>query len=280
MPLPPYYNPCSDGLPAKAWECLRRNSEFRRLLNRERAIPLQSRAMSWMATTANEQNHLASAALCYLLPTQNIESTQCVDVTNPQVNEDMPWPQTPSEFRGALERALSFHLPLPIEISPPPVEAMGRLASSDGRAPLVDWLAEANRTWRNYDVVAVPKFVRDTEHRKSIEKDLRERVRVTARKGRTFTDKGSAFGTEREWDIFLFVERQMALGDSKLAAWRKAAVEFYGGTALASKKLLTPEKFAQIADQTDTRQSTHIANRVAAVERSVNDAYPVLKAFV
>ncbi len=275
----PPYNPCNDGLPAKVWECLRRNSEFRSLLDRERAVPQQSRALSWEATTGNEQNVFAQAALTYLLPTRS-KRTHCTRVSKPQVDERMAWPQTPPGFRAAIERAASFHWPLPNEVLRPPVEAMGRLTSSAGRAPLLDWLVEANRTWLNYDVIAVPKFVRDTEHRKAIEKDLRQRIRITGRKGRTLTNEGSAFGTTKEWDVFLFVERRISSGDTKLAARRKAAVEFYGREASLSHQFLTAEKAAKIADQIDTKQGTHIANRLAAVERAIADVYPGLMLFV
>ena len=100
------YNPCSDGLAAKAWECLRRNSAFRGRADRFKKIRSEKNAseavLLQQAWLARIQHRLAEVAFSHLFPV-DLEKCRLLPV---RFDVDTTWPKTSCRFRADFSACL------------------------------------------------------------------------------------------------------------------------------------------------------------------------------
>ena len=264
------YNPCEHGLCAKVWECLRRNEAFRRDIEKLRgAAPEERKTLgAQVANRLSKENKIGSVAVEWFAS------------SDPGFDQDTPWPKTPNWFQGDFAFECKRMVGFPVRVTPPPFDEITAAISSrgsEGIAGISLWYWNARNTWESFDVIAVPKFIRDKKHKKEVEKALCALVTVTDRDTRKFLNDGSVLGTRVEWDVYLFVKRQIASGVSNLTARREAALHFYGKRVAASRPHLKAAAFSKMADGVHTKQSTHIDNRIAAIEDAIASVYPVFK---
>jgi hypothetical protein len=277
------YNPCRNGLAAKIWECLRRNQAFREritFLHNQRAkiaaMPPDKRYMP----LESDDNVFADAALRHLLPLDHDDRPE-----EAKFDLDTPWPKVPKEFRDEIEWLLKRHLPMPFTVERPPLDLFFKREKAEGdRVRVADWRAGARKIWDANDIVAVPKYVHDSRHRRAIIRDLMSRIRLTPREARTLENAGSFLGTEMDWLAFLSIESRIPpVGDlSEGDAVAEVAWQLYEND---SWKPRPPRAGAQLnrwlqdLKAVASRRGGKIRDRLHAVGAAIASVYPGLGPF-
>jgi hypothetical protein len=290
---PDLYNPCPDGLPAKAWECLRRNKAFRKRSDRLkelRAEETESNAAHlqriWLQRV---QQPIAHVALSHLFPL-DIEKDK---ILRARFNVDTLWLKTSGAFRAAFASVLtpesagektdpriapplSVYV-LPKRISPPPRGIIGRLTSEEGRSELAAWLL----LWEpvlKAGAWSIPQKIRDPAHRNAILDELRKATPIAELPAGPDTKKGSGYlGTEADWDTWLFIsDLQTRVGISRLkaeyqAAWRRFDFKSYSDWPEA-ERLSNSAEYA--AESVHERNAHHITRSRQTVDNAIKSIYP------
>ena len=206
------YNPAKkDGINAKVWECLRRNRRFRKDIAEYRMR---------MATTgvlldfnaafvdAIRMNPFVTPVWLVLIGHKEIATV-----------ENLPWSALSKDIQGAFASSMDDILPRVKCLLPPPIDLIGKLTTEKEREVAYSWLLTNHFVWERSDVVAIPKFIRDTDHKKEIKKWLNDFVDATHGKvlnALKFRDDlpsgGKLLGTPRDWELVLFIEAQRNRG--------------------------------------------------------------------
>jgi hypothetical protein len=265
------YNPCRDGLPAKLWECLRRNPKFTAHLKSKRDVNKTARAAVWAAADTNGQNAFADIALKFLLPVSY--KKDMAEVLKPQLNENTPWSKTQKEFRSQFEQILPAMLKSPFPLEEPPFalfEIGGllwpMLPMENGQ--LKDWVRRAQCTWELYDVIAVPKFIRDSQQRKAVLRSIDEMVRVAKSDARYLKPNGRFLGAEAEWRAYLCVEQWEHEGYDRTHAINFTAYTIHGkvdaGELPRARNIKKHKHYSTVEKQ------------VACIERCIEMTFPTI----
>ncbi len=125
MSLPPFYNPCEDGIPAKIWELLRRNEAFQEKTKKLKNFRQKKEIDTEFKLVKSECNYFAATAWNWMnepIPPQPIKIKRGLhQVVGPEITDeqaieeyeedekkgraplrlDSPWPDTPRGFRKA-----------------------------------------------------------------------------------------------------------------------------------------------------------------------------------
>lgn len=282
MPTP--YNPASDGFTAKAWECLRRNKEFRKDLHlddadsEDDAVDLLHIFQTRMAT------HPFFAAIRDPL----IDLSEAWDDSgDPEpayyylrsLSIHMSWPEIHPITQGGLEDGLGRYGAFPIEIPDrSAIDPDDKKYSPDKAEKLLADLASNLDTHR---AIYVPATVWDRRHKEDILREVAELLGVPlAKDARWLKNRGRALGTEAEWRAFLLVEQWRSrecgkLGPTiaaNLAAWEIYAGESFGNTCTERKE--AAENFRQECHKLHQHTAT-IERRVRRVEQAIKSVYPI-----
>jgi hypothetical protein len=163
---PEYYNPCNDGFPAKVWECLRRNEEFKAAFNRIAAASnfeeRQLQYEAWEHCPEEPKNDYANAVL------SSLPWAQAWDLGK-------TWRQHPAALRAKLES--KFAAAMPLEWVSPSLDDYLSSGGFDGTKAII-LLGEAALFLKDYHTIVVPRFIRDNKHRKAILLAIEELGRV------------------------------------------------------------------------------------------------------
>lgn len=278
------YNPCSGGICAKTWECLRRNEKFRALLKTQREAEGKERASSWEMAISREGNQFARIALGYILPT-SYRRNRPVEA-KPWFDENTPWPRTPKEFRVGLEEILTKSPKSPFVVDKPPFDviSIGGLLDffPEREGYFHGWIQRAKRTWALYDVIAVPKFIRDTKHRDEILSAVRKIVRSTKRRDVYLKPGGRFLGSRTDWDAFLVSECWKKLGADTMTARGITACHLYDKEYFvrwSEAEILGSELAKKEATDLYVRRRVQTERYLSAIKSAIDSIYPIF-AFV
>jgi hypothetical protein len=269
------YNPAKeDGIHAKIWECLRRNVDFCTLLDGLRADDPIKRKVAEEELFSRLGNPLARIA--YLVSFSPEEYSGI---------EEKPWPEVPNDIREIVNQATFEEMPQ--LVPPPPVDAIARLSQKSGRRGIASWFFAAQHLWHIHTVISVPKFIRDTKHKKEVINRLIKFLPdqpVSALKLRDdLPSGGKLLGTKRDWEIFLFIETlEKRKGFQKGQALELSALRFYDADEFAAYPLsyfkTSPGK--KQAEAAYVSRGEKIAKHLEPIESGLHLVYPDFKVFL
>ena len=284
------YNPCPDGLPAKAWECLRRNKAFRKRAERFQKLRTERTKLQSVLTCRTwlhrMQHPLARVALECLFPMDH-EKEKWLRVV---FTVDTKWPDTPEHFREAFASVLTpldagaeqdpwapptrSQYVLPMRIPPPPKGILGRINSPKGQDELVAWLLQYERLLKE-GAWSIPQTIRDPAHRKAVMAELGKAMPKARLSAGPETQRGSSFlGTEADWDTWLFItalRKKSGLSLLKaepLASWRRFDPKGYWKCPAGDR----PYKVGVPAIHKSVH---HITKSRKAVDEAIKSVYPI-----
>lgn len=110
MEPPVFYNPCKDGFPAKAWECLRRNESFFRLVASYLTVPDGERWPQTQLIDHAEKTNNRFAVTAFEVVAWHGGVTE---------NRILPWPALATYSKEKLERFLDAEMgsEIPMEVT-------------------------------------------------------------------------------------------------------------------------------------------------------------------
>ena len=231
------------------------------------------------AAVSREENPFANIALEYLLPVCYEKDEPQAAI--PQLTLNTPWPKTPKEFRSKLASKLTKMPMRPFLLDEPPLDAIassGLLSlQPDKQSQFDNWIQRVERTWKLYDVIAVPKFIRDTKDREEIIAFIVTMVRATNRKARFLKPAGSFLGTEKQWDVFSVVDFWKKRGAGPSLARDIAICQLYEGWYFDEKteaEILGVKKPRIVAKDLCERRESLVAGYISAVDSAISSVYP------
>jgi hypothetical protein len=262
------YNPSGDGIVAKIWECMRRNEPFLRDVKRLRAFSLISSELPEEHLEIAERNPIASLVFAEVIDSSGTSQTaierRCWRELNDRIKE---------RIREYVEHGLTT--------SPLRVEFAG--FDPEARHPI-----SGDKIKDQFFLVAIPKRLRDSEHRKKVIAWIENRVPRPATKAIHLRDNlpsgGKLLGTELDWKQFLFVEAAMypsqrcPKGISReealsIAAWRFYESDTFDPEAVGSA-------MGQLAArEVYTRRGDKVRSHLKAIEDGISSVYPSFSAF-
>jgi hypothetical protein len=268
---PEFYNPCQDGFPAKVWECLRRNEEFKAAFKDIAEAPnsedrlLKYEALKYLAERDEEENYYADVVLSWLS-------------VDPALDLGKTWPQLPVALQEQL--ASKFRLSKPRPWIGPTLSAC---YSGDGfdLDKASRKLVMAENFLRHYRTIAVPRFIRDSEHRKTILAEIRKLIPKASRDARHLKPTGRILGTNAEWNAFLLTETWRAKGCSLQQAANLATWEIYrrGSFLKCSEGFLLSAEGKGQAQKKAQQRGAKVVEEVRTIERQIHRAFPKFMPF-
>ncbi len=223
------YNPTPDGLAAKAWECLRRNKEFRSnvdigfVTGWQNSDPMPEdppdryEDLVYLSVTAAEDNNRVAEIV--------------FDCSDEAWGTDVIWPNLPDQIKSKLSRLFKSPSPQNIysdfptftggmtaafQISPKGYPHMfseqsrKNYSESKGLDPLA--VLEIGKSMEDllihHSLVAIPKYVRDGAHHKAVLESLKGLMPKPRHSTRALNPTaGAMMGTESAWVAFLTWEK-------------------------------------------------------------------------
>lgn len=261
------YNPSADGIVAKCWECMRRNPQFNADIKRLRGESLISAEMPETYVRIGDTNPMASfvfnEVICSLAPRRSAIERKC-------------WRRLNARLKTLCEEYVEHGL------TPTPFPLGFSGLEPEDRHPI-----SGEKFKDGFFVVAIPKRLRDSEHRKKVIAWLEERVPRPLTKGIHLRDElpsgGKLLGTAKDWELFLFFESMRALknGRSKIdrehalhiTAWR-----FYEKESFDHKAIATPGG-KRAAREVYVRRGDRVRAHIKAIEDGISSVYPIFSAF-
>jgi hypothetical protein len=255
------YNPATHGLPAKAWECLRRNSDFKAVIDAARSSREETQ----------EQAHIAwlEAMLAVNQPAHFL-----LGRFNEPFNLAQPWPEFPAQFKAEFERFFSTERKHSFGDDFASFSGGGSLPYVVDSIPEgADIIAPMGHT-----SVAIPNHIRDPRHRAAVIRSLIKLVRKpSAGDVRATANNGRVLGTEAEWRSFLLAEQwQESAGflpgkAANLAAWEIYGGQTFGGSGKA--RTTAADRFLTENPKSHKRKSK-VEEQVRAIETAIHSVYP------
>ena len=287
-----HYNPCTDGFPAKAWECLRRNKEFLDAQNyygakdqtgiadaKAKIISFLDRDRGSYRFSAYDQigGLFFSAIFRRTLNLKDsyeefyeddfIDSSFCND--DPPDDVSKSWPQLQDDTKHEILKAFDVNQ----------------------RTKTYNYeCSDIPKIWdRRHKIIGVPLYVRDCKHKKEILEEVAELLGEPAGNRKCLKPTGSTLGTSKEWSTFLDYEEWTRLGFERkdaanLAAERKRVIKaehpLYGDKIIHEcddKRIKAAKNFLKlnIAHPHVTRAEMRINN----IEKSIASVFPSFSLF-
>ena len=273
MELP--YNPCKDGFEAKVWECLRRNDSFRGYWEFIENIP------------DGEDKDLAQAATMEEMQENgNDYAESVINAMGAREQWDMGkiWPEQPESCRNSFKNILKLGRPSIVE-KPRLDEAIARLGNwfnEETRNLVIEVLFETKGLWSQHDLIRIPRFIRDTEHRKTILTDIDKLIPKSPRKARWLKPNGRMLGEKAYWDAFLIHEWWTRLHFNFEDAADLTARERYAKEDLrhfdAEYSILNARKELKLKDK--HKHSSTVEKQVRAIGNHIKAVFPRFAPFL
>lgn len=284
------YNPCKDGFAAKAWECLRRNEGFVKLVQGIKKADGADRDDMVMGESHEAEyggNYAAALMIWYSESWVHSQSwpilrqTLRTDFeklfsTNPVRNpaDDRPQFSGGGNMPYRLER---FDLDdvCPREPDVPGMRANARRVDTNKALDLLCRLANEEE---NHQLIAVPSFVRDDKHRKHILNAIEKLLPKSSLRAVWLKPDNRALGTRDAWDTFLKYEYWTKLGlpsfeASNLVAYQRAK----DGEALKvfSSKAPLPDVYKFLLKCARHQRAAEVEKQVNTIEKSIKSVFPL-----
>jgi hypothetical protein len=262
----PPYNPALHGLPAKAWECLRRNQEFRDVIKAARAS--REEIPDEVLIAIYETSTSASKAASFLLH----RCGQPFDLGR-------PWPDFPLSLKKEFENLFSTKRKYSFG------DDFASFSGGGSLPYVVDSIPEGADIISpvGHTLVAIPNHIRDPRHRAAVIQSLSKLVsQPSTRDVRTAANNGRILGSESEWRGFLLVEQwQTSAGFMPGKAANLAAWELYGDAPFgdrAEARAKAAEHFLSEHPKSHKRRSK-VLEQVKAIETAIKSVYPSFTPF-
>jgi len=228
--------------------------------------------LKYLAERDEEENYYADAVLSWLS-------------VDPALDLGKTWPQLPVALQENL--ASKFRPSKPRPWIGPTLSACysgDRFDLDKASRKLV----MAENFLRHYRTIAVPRFIRDSEHRKAILAEIRKLIPKARRDARWLKRTGRMLGTEAEWNVFLFVRASETPNTSflcacELAAWkffRTTGVPTYAEVIKTHPDFPTSPKGKPYAEHAYAKQGPHVLNRIGAIKAAILSVYPPFRPFL
>ena len=186
------YNPANDGLPAKVWECLRRNREFKERFSSVKSIAEGEQRHEELLSAQHDAELTANLAAEFVFG--ELE----------RFDLGKTWPELPEDLR---ERYAQLFATTTAHDPYDPRDAF------KGRGTMPYVLDPAHLPPdapypEGHVLIAVPAYIRDSGHRKAVIKSLDQLVNQPATDLREvhFKPGGKVLGTSRAWADYLVDE--------------------------------------------------------------------------
>lgn len=284
---PEFYNPCADGFAAKAWECLRKNEEFKKFC------------------VDAEKERWADADRAAILD-PSCPSSSSIEIDEPFINDVIQciyndaapsgkrlsitdaWPAIADDVKNILQAAFRLANTHKFTLSDglPQIKLFGHKYSGP---ELTGLLREHEKFSLTHYLIAVPKFIWGTAHKNKIQKEITSHLKVISGNTRLTRITGSTLGTEQEWNTFLDYEEWNRLGFERkeaanLAAERKRSIKaedpLYGfkasqGTDVERKK--AAKNFLRVNMSHAHRMRAE--ERIRNIEKAIASVFPSFSPF-
>lgn len=220
--MKPLFNPCTIGYEAKVWECLRRNKDFkdtfRDISAAEGGEAAYCNFVRELENAIDNQNPYAYTVISQL-GDEAIGTWLTTDYGETcypwRVDFGISWRDLPKAFQNRFEMKYDP----PFALTKPNFE-------SDKATDILEGMKE---TWRTYDLIAVPRFFRDRDHRKTVIAEIDQKLlRACNINPKKTKAGGSVLGAEREWAVFLLWEIWTDSGFGLDEASNLAAYQYHG----------------------------------------------------
>lgn len=259
------YNPAKDGFPAKAWECLRRNEDF--------IVDFGSIRQ----TADDEERHYHRLHLECSLEERANSLAVFAFANEKQIDISKSWPELPLGFRSRFEALFR------VDRAFDPQDPMANFLGAGSLPYLIDRSKIHHQIDcpEGYRLVAVPRHIRDHDHRKAITAALEDLIgSPLVTNAQWLKPSGRYLGSEAEWRAFLLIEQwtsERGGGFAKKMAANFAAREIFDSKDFGeNQEERSATAFAvRSVDPKLHRYTSIIENRAKAVKKAVNSVYPV-----
>jgi len=274
-----HYNPWHDGLPAKAWECLRRNTAFKN--NCENIWDVNEDDVAWNPNE-NHPFHLAAFVIASGFdPERPHDEPHSFTLFASRI-ADIPWRDLEEKQRTKLSEAIMGHtldrFAVPEVPMINPIVAHPSYSEVESTAFFfkLDWYQAT------HELIAVPKFIRDPDHRNSIIAKFAEILGKPRAAKNYRSPRNSTLGTEADWDAYLLYKEWIAEDYPHGTACSLAAVERYEepsirqdfGVDPIKRKQEVKKRLAAPKGLTGIKYKTKIERQVKRIERAIKSVYP------
>ena len=286
-----HYNPCTDGFPAKAWECLRRNKEFLdaqnyygakdqtgiadakakiiSFLDRDRSVYPHQRDYGGLFFAAVFRRTLGlKDSFPEFFKDDGPECEFCEN--DPLDDASKSWPELQGDTKFEIWKGLVGHSR---------VETYYEYESND--IPDI---------WnRRHKIIGIPLYVRDSKHKEEILEEVAELLGEPAVNRKRLNPTGSTLGTSKEWSTFLDYEEWTRLGFERkdaanLAAERKRVIKaehpLYGDKITHEcddKRIKAAKNFLKL--NIAHPHVTRAEKRINYIEKSIASVFPSFSLF-
>ena len=259
------YNPADHGLPAKVWECLRRNSQFREWVDQsllddveDSFDPELAPAMRAGRAKQRKLNKSADCALALALNASCYHSGPGIIVSQ-GISLDSNWGEIGSRAQREIIDRLKGEPPFEIQA---PEKHRGSF-----------W----NRINSDYILIAAPRELINLKHRKNALKVIDGLLPKTVRKTQWTKPSGRTLGTKRHWRAFLETEMRVQQGHDRETALALTAHSMYGDESDrdAAKTLRGAKAVAKLVKNRKKHPHFSTVQRwVIAIEGSIKSVFP------
>ncbi len=300
------YNPCGDGLPAKIWECLRRNPDFRSVASRALAFPSRRPPPKWYRYLLGDlygKNRFAYAALppvgsmdrepktevIYFYAEMDIKDARLAQYqANPvRLDPDFCWRDAPLFLRQGIEVAYDeLQNPLPFEIALPKLHPHTPIKFESVREKVLNSYRKSlcERWWSECVVVTIPKFIRDTNHLRLVRKRLDSFV-PRPRLLPHLVKKSSFLGSPKQWDAYLITEHFRPSVPGESAAEKEKNARYYATWYSKNKRDFEDWPESKLKSRIGLEQAKsyakyvgHTNTSVEAIDAAIQSTYPAFTA--
>ena len=249
------YNPAQDGFAAKVWECLRRNSKFRSVIERYLSTPESEQHAGSQLFPYSSDYHIAQIGF---------EVVTFGSEFSPEhgVNGLPNWNSLSFHYQERLRDAIEPRVPLSEVFWP------------DEEVNLSEWVKD--RSKRSI-FVEIPRHVRDTDHRKAILAAIERLVPEAQVNAKRIKPTGSSLGSVVEWDCYLKAQQWAELGFTAagircdLVAYEKFGKEDFGDSPGVRKRAALHFRSAKPKQQ---KHFATVEKHIEKIESSIASVYP------
>ena len=282
---PELYNPCADGYAAKCWECLRRNEQFKDECKSWSTIKSEA---SWVAMITRLESSISPAPLFAIVRHLFLGPDIWVPIEDHFKSLSLTlkntWPELDAENR---EWFLSFGAREKLERAHIPNFTLPRENKKRADADTDFFLIEARYFNDTHQLCYVPKFIWDSDHKKQIERQLKELLGKPIGNKKLLKPTGSTLGSEAKWDSYLRFEEWTKAGYGRgracgLVAWEKYEAknvrQDFGVTPKARKQAAA-DFLATSIGKKEPDKKNNVESHVTLIEKAINSVFPVFAPF-
>lgn len=272
------YNPCKDGFHAKVWECLRRNAQFAEAFFGE--LDLVQRCQRGEIEEGGWYFRSHIDAYFHDWP-MNYFAREVLVTCSDGWRLDAPWCDMDVKLRQRL--AAQYKVEWPKVIEQPDLAACVTEQRFEAEKA-VRLLRSAYLHGEAYDMIAVPRFIRDSRHHRAMIGQIRKLIKLPKADARWLKPNGRVLGREACWKSFVLFEAWERLGFSPKDAAHLTACERFGlREPLLHHDSKVAKQNAKISLGKRFKKHKHAAmvkQHVDDVRKAIASVFPAFEPFV